>query len=48
MRENLAPAVWEQVIDLAGQHPINALLQEDPFYEMVGHQAAGAMLVMRC
>ena len=31
MRENLAPAVWEQVIQLARQHPINALLQQDPF-----------------
>lgn len=31
MRENLAPAVWEQVIQIARQHPINDLLQQDPF-----------------
>ena len=31
MRNNLGPDVWEQVIQLARQHPINALLQQDPF-----------------
>ena len=31
MRNTLAPVVWQQMVQMAKAHPINALLQEDPF-----------------
>ena len=31
MRNTLAPMVWQQIIQLAQGHPINAMLQQDPF-----------------